>query len=164
MTDHASAALPPLDLDARFPFPVEFIAAAILYSTDGRYLFQLRDDKPGLALRDHWALFGGEVEPGEDSRTAAIREIREELTYEARNCSWFHEALYVLPRAKKRVVRKSYYLMVIDPAEVDGMKQCEGADMRLMSLAELLALPNVAPWDLAVVMLHARLAMIFPDE
>lgn len=164
MTGHPSANLPPLDLDADYPFPVEFIAAAVLYSTDGRYLLQLRDDKPGLALRNHWALFGGEVEPGESGRDAAIREIREELTYEARNCSWFHEAVYVLPRTRKRVVRKTYYLMVIDPADVAGMTQCEGADMRLMTLDELFALPNVAPWDLAVVMLHARLATIFPDE
>lgn len=164
MTNHLPKGLPPLHLDAPHPFPVEQIAAAVMHTRDGRYLFQLRDDKPGLALRNHWALFGGEIEPGEDPRDAAIREIREELTYEARNCSWFHEALYVLPRAKKRVVRKVFYRMAIEAAEVDGMKQCEGADMRLMTVAELLALPNIAPWDLAVVMLHARQAAIFPDE
>lgn len=156
--------LPPLHLDAPCSFPVEFIAAAILHATDGRYLFQLRDDKAGLPLRNHWALFGGTVEAGEDGREAVLREIREELNYEARDCTWFHEAVYVLPRVRNRVVRKAFYLMTIDAADVDGMTLCEGSDLKLMSLDSLLRLPNVAPWDLAVVMMHARQATIFPDE
>jgi 8-oxo-dGTP pyrophosphatase MutT (NUDIX family) len=164
MTDHGSTHLRPVYLKASFSFPVEFIAAAVLFSADGRYLFQLRDDKKGLPLRDHWALFGGAVDPGEDGRAAVLREIKEELTYEARHCVWFHEAIYVLPRTVNRVVRKAFYLMNIEADDVDGMTQCEGSDMRLMSLDELLGLPNVAPWDLAVVMMHARQQMIFPDE
>jgi len=162
MTD-PSGRLPPLYLDAVYAFPVEFIAAAILYSTDGRYLFQLRDDKVGLPLRNHWALFGGAVEAGEDGHEAVLREIREELNYEARNCTWYHEAVYVLPRFRKRVVRKAFYLMTINAADVDGMTLCEGSDLRLMSLDTLIQLPNIAPWDLAVVMLHARQGAIFPD-
>lgn len=164
MSDSESSQLPPLFLEASFAFPVEFIAASILYSGDGRYLFQLRDDKEGLPLRNHWALFGGEVEPGESGHAAVLREIKEELQYEARDCVWFHESIYVLPRAMKRVVRKAFYLMNIVPDDVAGMTLCEGSDMRLMSLDTLLGLPNVAPWDLAVVMMHARQRKIFPDE
>ncbi len=164
MTDHPPGRLPPVFLEADFPFPVEFIAAAILHATDGRYLFQLRDDKPNLPLRNHWALFGGGVDAGEDGRAAVLREIREELTYEARNCSWFHESIYVLPRTRNRVVRKAFYRIDIEADEVASMTLCEGADMWLMSLDELLRLPNVAPWDLAVVMMHARQRRIFPDE
>lgn len=164
MTDHTAGRLPPVFLDAPFPFPVEFIAAAILHTADGRYLFQLRDDKAGLPLRNHWALFGGEVEAGEDGLAAVLREIQEELMYEARHCIWFHESIYVLPRTRKRVVRKAYYRMAIESGDVAGMTLGEGADMRLMSLEELLRLPNVAPWDLAVVMMHARQETIFPDE
>lgn len=159
-----SSRLPPVFLDAAHVFPVEFIAAAILYSKDGRYLFQLRDDKVGLPLRNHWALFGGAVEAGEDGHEAVLREIHEELDYEARDCSWYHEAVYVLPRIRKRVVRKAFYLMNIDSDDVDGMILGEGSDMKLMSLDDLIRLPNVAPWDLAVVMMHARQGKIFPDE
>lgn len=163
MTD-PSGRLPPLYLDMPCPFPVEFIAAAVLHASDGRYLFQLRDDKEGLPLRDHWALFGGAVEPGEDGRDAALREIHEELDYRARHCIWFHEAFYVLPRVKNRVVRKAYYLMNIEAGDVAGMTLGEGSDLKLMSLDELIVLPNIAPWDLAVVMLHARQRRIFPEE
>jgi len=163
MTD-SSGRLPPLYLDMPCPFHVEFIAAAILHATDSRYLFQLRDDKEGLPLRNHWALFGGGVEDGEDGREAALREIHEELDYRARNCIWFHEALYVLPRVKNRVVRKAFYLMTIEPGDVAGMTLGEGSDMKLMSLDELIDLPNIAPWDLAVVMMHARQSLIFRGE
>ena len=158
------SSLSPLDLSGLSPPPDVFIAAALLVTSDGRYLFQLRDDKPGLPLRNHWALFGGEVEKGEDGRAAIIREIEEELTYKARECTWFHEAIYVLPRHHRRVVRKAFFVIPVTPEEVGTMIQCEGADKRLMTLAELLTLPNIAPWDLSVVLLHQRERIIFPAE
>jgi 8-oxo-dGTP pyrophosphatase MutT (NUDIX family) len=164
MSAQSSNVAVPVSLAGLSPAPDVFIAAALLVSPDGRYLLQLRDDKPRLPLRNHWALFGGEVEPGEDGRTAIIREIEEELTYQARECTWYHEAIYALPRHHRRVVRKVFYVIPITPEEVGTMIQCEGADKRLMTLAELLALPNIAPWDLSVVLLHARERVIFPVE
>jgi len=164
MTDRAPRHFPPLPLKANFLFPVEFIAAAILHTADGRYLLQLRDDKQGLPLRNHWALFGGGVEEGEDWRQAVLREIKEELVYEARNCNWYHEFIYVLPRTRNRVVRKAFYLINIEAEDVAGMTLCEGSDMKLMTVDALLQLPNIAPWDLGVVMMHARQQSIFPDE
>jgi len=143
------------------PAPHLFIVSAVLHTTDGRYLMQLRDDKPGLPLRDHWAFFGGEVDPGETPEHAVLREVEEELTYSPNNCRWFHEAIYVLPRHHKNIVRKAYYAIQIEPDEIAGMVQCEGSDLRLMSVAEILALHRVAPWDLSVVLLHAREEMIY---
>lgn len=152
----------PIFLEDLRPVPHVFIVAALLVTVDGRYLFQLRDDKPNLPLRGHWALFGGEVEPGEDGQTAIVREVAEELTYEARDCAWYHEAIYVLPRRRRRVVRKAYYVIPIEPGDVGKMALCEGADLRLMAVPDLLSLPNIAPWDLAVVLLHSREGAIFP--
>jgi 8-oxo-dGTP pyrophosphatase MutT (NUDIX family) len=154
----------PMPLAGLLPAPDVFIVGALLVTTDGRYLFQLRDDKPGLPLRNHWALFGGEVEPGEDGHSAILREVEEELTYRARECTWYHEAIYALPRHHRRIVRKAYYLMPIRAEEVAAMVQCEGADMRLMIISDLLALPNIAPWDLSVALLHARERTIFPMD
>jgi 8-oxo-dGTP pyrophosphatase MutT (NUDIX family) len=159
-----SPAYPPILLEGPALTPEIFVAAALIVTPDGRYLFQLRDDKPLLPLRNHWALFGGAVEPGEDGRAAILREIDEELSYKPGDCTWFHEAIFVLPRRKNRVVRKSVYLMPTDPAAVDHMILSEGAAMKLMTVAELLALPNVAPWDLNVVLMHSRVRTIFPDE
>lgn len=143
--------------------PDVFVVAALLVTQDGRYLFQLRDNKPGLPLRNHWALFGGEVEEGEDGLKAILREIEEELKYRASGCTWFHEAIYILPRHHRRIMRKAYYIISIQPEEVEDMNLCEGTDMRLMTIEQLLVLPNIAPWDLSVVILHARKNILFQE-
>lgn len=141
--------------------PDEIIVSAMLWLSDGRYLLQLRDDKPGLPLRDHWAMFGGHVEPDETPDAALPREIEEELAFRPPEFRWYHETLSVLPRRKARVIRKVFYLVPITLADVAGMVQSEGADMRLFTIAEMLALPNVAPWDLSVMMMHAREKQLF---
>lgn len=51
----------------------------LLEDAHGRIALQLRDDLAGVGHRDHWGLFGGLLEPGEDPVSAAIRETREEL-------------------------------------------------------------------------------------
>ena len=149
------------ELIKKFPNPNLFIVSAVLHTKDGQYLLQLRDDKPGLPLRDHWAFFGGEVEPGEAADDAVIREVEEELRYSPNNCSWFHEAIYVLPLHHRNVVRKAYYLIQIEREEIESMVLCEGTDLKLMSVTEILALERVAPWDIAVVLLHAREDIIY---
>lgn len=146
---------------SNFPLSNLFIVAAVIYTQDGRYLMQLRDDKPGLPLRDHWAFFGGEVESGEAPENAILREVEEELAFRPNNCSWFHEAVYILPLHGGGVVRKAYYLVAIKPEEVDYMALCEGADLKLMNVDEILTLNRVAPWDLSVVLLHSREDVIY---
>jgi 8-oxo-dGTP pyrophosphatase MutT (NUDIX family) len=143
------------------PLPNLHIVSAVLFTSDGRYLLQLRDDKPGLPLRDHWAFFGGEVDPNEAPKDAIIREVEEELTYHPNNCRWFHEAVYVLPLHHRNIVRKAYYLIEIKPEEVSSMVLCEGSDLKLWSVTEILALDRVAPWDLSVVLLHSREEVIY---
>jgi len=144
-----------------FPLSNLFIVSAVIFTQDGRYLMQLRDDKPGLALRDHWAFFGGEVDPGEAPEDAILREVQEELTYSPNNCRWFHEAVYILPLHGRNVVRKAYYLIEIKPEEVTSMVLCEGSDLKLMTINEILGLNRIAPWDLSVVLLHSREKVIY---
>jgi 8-oxo-dGTP diphosphatase len=59
---------------------VKKIALVILEQPNGDIALQLRDDKPTIAHPNHWALFGGKIEAGEESKQAALREIAEELT------------------------------------------------------------------------------------
>jgi 8-oxo-dGTP pyrophosphatase MutT (NUDIX family) len=137
------------------------ISSAMFVTSDGRYLLQLRDDKLGLPLRNHWAFFGGEVEKDENPQVTLVREVFEELTYKVNNFSWFHEAIYVLPRHKHRITKKVYYMVKIDSKEINSMIQNEGADMRLMLPSEILLLPNIAPWDLSVILMHERELLLF---
>jgi len=61
-------------LNARFE-----TAHAILILS-GRYLLQLRDDKPSISAPGQWSLFGGRIDGGENPAQAIEREIFEELT------------------------------------------------------------------------------------
>ena len=150
-----------MEVKSNFPVANLFIVSAVLYTVEGEYLMQLRDDKPGLPLRNHWAFFGGEVDPGEAPEDAVIREVKEELTYSPHNCRWFHEAVYILPRHHRNVIRKAYYLIRIKTEEVQSMVLCEGSDLRLMTVSKILGLDRVAPWDISVVLLHAREEAIY---
>ena len=51
----------------------------VLEDGEGKIIFQLRDDRPGVGSRDCWGLFGGFVEHDESPAYAAVREIQEEL-------------------------------------------------------------------------------------
>lgn len=165
--DALAALHPEIALDGTRP-PDEYIVSAIFWvpatpETGNRYLMQLRDDKPGLPLRDHWALFGGHVEPGESGEECLRREMQEELSYQIRDFRWYHESITVLPRRKSRVIRKAIYLVPIAAEEVGTMVLGEGAAMRLFTVEEMLKLPRIAPGDLALIMTHARERTVYGD-
>ncbi|MBL8447546.1 MAG: Nudix family hydrolase [Zoogloeaceae bacterium] len=58
------------------------VAAAVMTREDGRFLLGKR--APDTFYPGYWEFPGGKVEPGETSREALIRELREELGIEAR--------------------------------------------------------------------------------
>jgi len=74
---------------------VRFTHALLL--VDGRYVLQLRDDKPGIASPGMWALFGGRVEEGEEPHGALLREIEEELCLRLQDCRMFWSLEYYSP-------------------------------------------------------------------
>jgi 8-oxo-dGTP pyrophosphatase MutT (NUDIX family) len=137
-------------------------AAAILWTPDGRYLLQRRDDKPGLLLRDHWAAFGGTVDAGEDGETAVRRELLEELEFGASEVALVTELTIRLPLPKGvRWDRMCFYAVPITEGDINTMVQHEGSGKRLFRPEELMAEAKVAPWDLAAILLHARGARLF---
>lgn len=56
-------------------------AGALLFDTDGNFLFQRRDDKPGILHPGRVGMFGGHQEPGESPLECVVREVHEELSY-----------------------------------------------------------------------------------
>lgn len=142
--------------------PVErWCAAAVIATPDGRYLMQLRDPKPWILLPDHWSCFGGMIDAGETAEGALRRELREELGFAAGAVSAFTELVIDLPFAPPRRDRMSFFLVPIEESDVARMTLGEGAAMRLLTPEALAAMPRVAPWDLAVVLMHARRASLF---
>lgn len=59
--------------------PLRPCVVVVLEDGEGKIIFQLRDDRPGVGSRDCWGLFGGFIEQHEFPAHAAVREIQEEL-------------------------------------------------------------------------------------
>ena len=57
--------------------------------------------------------------------------------------------------------RMSFFIVPLAEDAIAGLRLGEGADMRLFRAEELANLPRVAPWDLAVVLMHARRIALF---
>lgn len=157
-------ASPPPDAD---PVPLarppeRNVAAAVMVAEDGRYLLQLRDDRPGLMMRGHWALFGGGIEPGESDEAALRRELAEELGWTARELVPLAVSVHaVLPEAP--LYRMAFFAAPFRLAELPAMVQTEGAGKGLFTLEAACRLERIAPWDLFALMLHGRRAALFPD-
>jgi len=130
--------------------------AALMVAADGRYLMQLRDEKPGLFVAGHWGLFGGRVEDGETAREALLRELEEELEYTPPEANWFTESAFILPQLSVEKTLKTFFEVPVTEAERSAMVQHEGADMKFFYLEELFEQEKVVPWDLYGVLLHAR--------
>ena len=134
-----------------------FGVGALIYTPDGRYLMQLRDDDPRVSMRGYWGLFGGSLEDGEDPRTALTRELREELSLDIEAPpTAFTELIYSLRFASNGIHRKAYFAVPIEERIIDSLRLGEGQLMALHTLDQLVALPNVIPWDLFGVIMHAR--------
>ena len=132
------------------------IVKGLIVAEDGPYLMQLRDGAPHIRFHFHWALFGGVVEPGEDQEAGLRRELAEELEFAAGPMRWFTELTFLLPQYGINPRRLVIYEAQATAAEIAAMRQHEGADKRLMTVAELMAEPKVIPWDLYAVILHGR--------
>jgi 8-oxo-dGTP pyrophosphatase MutT (NUDIX family) len=142
--------------------PDRHIAAAVMVAEDGRYLLQLRDDKPGLHLAGHWALFGGGIEPGESAEAALRRELVEELGFTAGAVAPIVVSAHAIwPSAP--VYRMSFFAVPFRLEALDRMVQTEGADKGLFTLDEACRLPRISPWDLCALLLHGRHQSLFPD-
>ena len=68
------------------------------------------------ALRDpkkaYWGFPKGHIDPGENSREAALREIKEETKIEAEIIGKLGESQYVFTRSGERIVKHvDYYLL-----------------------------------------------------
>src|SRR3989344_820899 len=104
---------------------------------DGKMLFQLRDNNPRIANPNLWGLFGGGIKPGESSKKAAIRELKEELGITVKEEQVQH--WLTIPDFKKR-----NYLFKLRLGRKITQKQLrEGADLGYFTVAEMRKKKNV---------------------
>ena len=103
-----------------------------IISSDGKYLIQRRSDNKKL-MPGEWAATGGAAVSGEDSFTAASRELYEEL-----GISTDRTTLKNILRIKRRNSFLDIYITVCNtPAEKLTLQQSEVAEVKWVSKAEL---------------------------
>lgn len=129
-------------------------AAAIIVFEDGRYLMQLRDQKPGIFFPGHWGLFGGATDPGETPEQAVRREIEEELGLSAPP-EIDHVTDFTFTFGNFGVVERHYFKVPVPSSVMPSLTLNEGVEMRAFQAAEILNLPRVVPYDSFAIWLHA---------
>lgn len=137
------------------PWRLEGVAALIV-TADDRYLLQLRDESSLIHMPGNWALFGGHVEAGESDEKALRRELAEELDLKVDCLTPFIETAYEIPGTSLGPVRKAFYEVPFDPRDLPALTLREGQEMKLFSIEEIRARPNIVPWDEFALSAHAR--------
>ena len=101
--------------------------AAIILVDDAGYLLQLRDSRADIWYPDHWGLFGGGIDPGEDPGAALARELREELELELDGAEFFARIDFDLGGLQLGRYYRSYYVVQITGAAASRLVLHEGA-------------------------------------
>ena len=149
-------------LDSSEPLNPADAAAGILTLEDGRYLMQLRDNKPEIFFPGHWSCFGGGIEPGETEEIAFRREMAEELglVVGAGEAVYFSRMSFDFGFAGHGSILRVFFEIVLDGARAAGLRVREGQEMRAFDAHSLLRLPNVAPYDRFALWMHASRARL----
>ena len=146
-------------LDDDRPLSPTDAAAAILVAPDGRYLLQLRDDKPGIFYPAHWGFFGGAIEDSDPSIEEGLRrELVEEIgvALEPGALVRFTTTSFDLAFARMGIVNRSYWEAPLDRAQIDGIHLAEGSRFALFSARDALATLRLTPYDGFALWMHAN--------
>jgi 8-oxo-dGTP diphosphatase len=103
--------------------------ALAMAEREGRWLLQLRDDIEGIVHPGTWGLFGGHLDPGETPERALLRELREEINWEAQAVIFWFE--------HRNPQRVAHFFRTTLSVPLEALELREGQDMVLASLAEL---------------------------
>jgi len=129
-------------------------AVGLIILDDGRYLCQLRSQKPGIFYPDHWGLFGGAIEPGESPEEGLKRELQEELALEIDSAEYFTEFTFDFGfRGLGRIWRR-YYTVPLRNSKLELLHIGEGREFRAFTAIDLLKLQRVVPYDAFAVWLY----------
>lgn len=128
--------------------------AAILTVDDGRYLVQLRDDRPGVFYPGHWGLFGGAVEDGETMEEALRRELMEEIGFAPADLRLFTRMDFDFTPFGAGQCWRIFFEGTIEAARLPDLRLGEGQRLEAVALPELLVERPVAPYDSFALWMH----------
>ena len=156
MSDASSSGPPsPVHFPATGPLVPADAAAVILWTVDGRYLVQVRDDIAGIFYPGHDGLFGGAREGQETMLACAERELREEigLDFAGRLSPFLSLTLDFAPFGHGKVLRDMFEAE-ITPDEVANVRLGEGRSADLIDGRRLLVDRRVTPYDAFALWQH----------
>ena len=110
---------------------------------------------PGIFYPDHWGLFGGAQDAGEDRIDTLRRELREELALEFGEAHYFTEFSMDFSFNNRGWVRRSYFELALPRERLDRLVLGEGTEMRLFAPSESLLGHRVVPYDALAIWMHA---------
>jgi 8-oxo-dGTP pyrophosphatase MutT (NUDIX family) len=155
-------------IEGRLPLSPGDAAVALVVTEDGRYLLQLRDQKPGIFFPGRWGVFGGAIDAGETPLEALRRELAEELSLHDAGPRYFTRVTLDFSYAGEGLgeVARHYYELSIRSDQIGTLKLGEGREMRVYSFREIVGMSNVVPYDYIAIWMHATrgLAPMRPSD
>jgi 8-oxo-dGTP diphosphatase len=124
--------------------PTDGAKAFIKNKKLGKYLFFLRDNKPGIPNPGCWSLLGGGIEPGETPLEALKRELKEETNikiYDIKLLDGHDVTLHV--EGKSYTVIGNIFLAYTE-AELDEIELYEGQKVGYFTIDEMKNMKNVS--------------------
>jgi 8-oxo-dGTP pyrophosphatase MutT (NUDIX family)/CTP:molybdopterin cytidylyltransferase MocA len=128
--------------------PAEGVAV-ILRTPDNNFLLMQRDKKAGIRYPGYWALFGGNVDPGESPEDAACREMAEEIELRI-SPGDLHRVTRYVSNLKKEYV---YAATLTQP--IESLTLREGRTMQLFDISQLTEL-NIRDDDRQALMTYLQ--------
>jgi len=122
---------------------------------DGRYVLQLRDDKPDIWYPGHWGCFGGGADPAEDPVATLRRELREELALAIEQPQFFMRLDFDLRPTGLGTCWRNYFVARITDAALAGCSLGEGAAVGAHAV-EALSRLRLVPYDAFALFLHSQ--------
>jgi 8-oxo-dGTP diphosphatase len=139
--------------------PHREISFAILIDSQGRFLFQQRDDVPGIVAPGKIGLFGGHREADETFLDCVVREVQEETGLALSPVNFVHVATYRGPDIEVEAGSLSAECYVVRDVPADRVHVTEGS-LLIAERADLASLAlKFAP--LAIIALEQFLGAPF---
>jgi 8-oxo-dGTP pyrophosphatase MutT (NUDIX family) len=130
----------------------------VIRLSDGRYLMQLRDERPDIWYPGYWGCFGGALDCAEDPLDGLRRELREELELQITEARQISRMDFDFGPVGLGKAFRVYFLVEIHESAVSRLVLHEGQRMEALTYRQLVSGIPVVPYDaFALHLVHSGL-------
>lgn len=152
-------------LDDLTPLSPGSAVAAILLTSDARYLLQHRDRRCGIFFPDHWGFFGGAIEADDMDRPASLqRELKEELALDVGQdaITYFSDFTFDTSFCGLAPIHRTFFEIQLVADQIADLRLAEGSEFRIFTAHEALGRLRLAPYDAFALWMHANRVRLSP--